>query len=564
MKKAMKQSIMVAILNAVSGLLSISIGLVFFLSVYYNQGINDANEVRFDLTYNANRFLNGSSTLTNEVRAFAATGDKIHYDNYWDEVNNKKNRDIGVDNLRKIGITNEEEQMIAQMFSISNQLIPLEEKAMEAAKNGDRDTAIQTVYSGEYQSAIIKINQLRTNFLETLDGRAAGEVKHLESVCAVLSGIVVLLIILLLGIQILQNFLIKKKVIKPILTIEQEMNRISQGNLSSNFTLEPDSSEIGILVASIHTTKEELKRYIDDISAQLSEMAKGNMNVEQTIRYIGDFAPIQKSLEVILTSLNETLAQIDDAATQVDSHAEQVSSGAQALAQGATEQASTVQELSSNINLLTEQMRDIAKNAELAKGSTEQAAESLNVSSSKMLEMQNAMNAISDASTEISKIIKTIEDIAFQTNILALNAAVEAARAGTAGKGFAVVADEVRNLANKSQEASRHTAELIENSTRAVAQGVELTEDTVQALKMVIEKAQESNNYVETIAVESEEQAESLNQVNVGVGQISDVVQTNAATAEQSAAASEELSAQSNQLKQLAGAFNLRSNANSF
>ena len=561
MKKAMKQSTMVSILNAVSGLLLISITVVFFLSVYYNRRIDDSNQVRFDLTYNANMFLNGSKTLTDEVRAYAVTGNQVHYDNYWDEVNNKKNRDIGVDNLRKIGITKEEEEFITQMSSISNQLIPLEEKSMEFVKNGEMQAAVEKVYSEKYETAIYEINRLKSEFLKTLDNRAMGEVKHLESVCVMLSWVIVILTVLLLVIQGIQNLWVKKKLLNPILTIEEEMQQISQGNLTSNFDLEPDTSEIGLLIASIHTTKEQLTKYIDDISAQLSEMAKGNMDLTQTIEYIGDFSPIQKSLEVILNSLNETLSQIDDAATQVDTHSDQVSSGSQALAQGATEQASTVQELSSNINLLTEQMRDIAKNAELAKGSTQQASESLNLSNTKMLEMQNAMNEISNASTEISKIIKTIEDIAFQTNILALNAAVEAARAGTAGKGFAVVADEVRNLANKSQEASRHTAELIENSTKAVAQGVALTEDTVQALNMVIEKAQESTGYVETIATESEEQAESLNQVNIGVGQISDVVQTNAATAEQSAAASEELSAQSSQLKQLVNAFNLRSNS---
>lgn len=194
----------------------------------------------------------------------------------------------------------------------------------------------------------------------------------------------------------------------------------------------------------------------------------------------------------------------------------------------------------------------------MTKEATGQASNSLALSNDKMLEMQKAMRAIAGASEEISKINKTIEDIAFQTNILALNAAVEAARAGAAGKGFAVVADEVRNLANKSQEASSHTSTLIANAVQAVEHGEELMEETVQALDTVVEHAKAATDYVNTIADDSAEQADSLRQVNVGVEQISEVVQSNSATSEESAAASEELSAQSNQLKRLVNMFKLR------
>lgn len=558
MKKAMKQSKMVAIFNAISVALILIIILTFSLVILYNKKIDTANQDRFDLTANANRFLGGSATLTAEVRAYAATGDRTHYNNYWDEINNQKNREIGLENMREIGITADEENLISQMSSISNQLVPLEENSMNLASHGRIEDALSFVYGEEYQAAIHEIDKLKTQFLDSLDQRTMKQINHLSVMCSAFGALLAAYNIALLALQIVQTRMTKKKLLNPILQIEDQMQKLSNGNLSSEFQLTADGSEIGMLIGAIHQTKSELKKYVNDISAQLSEMAHGNMDLHQTIDYVGDFKPIQESLEVIVNSMNHTLTQIDDAASIVDTHAEQVSAGAQALAQGATEQASTIQELSSTINLLTNQMQEIAQNAGLAKDATDLASTSLKDSNDKMVEMRQAMKAISESSDEIRKIIKTIEDIAFQTNILALNAAVEAARAGAAGKGFAVVADEVRNLANKSQEASHQTTVLIENSAQAVAHGELLLEETAASLNTVVEKSKASAEYVDTIAANSEEQAASLHQVNVGVDQVAEVVQTNSATSEESAATSQELSSQSAQLKKLVNTFHLR------
>ncbi len=322
MKKAMKQSTMVAILNAISSILLLTIIGTFILVIVYNNRIDQANQDRFDLTYNANRFLDGSTTLTAEVRAYAATGDRVHYDNYWDEINNQKNREIGLEHLRKIGITAQEEDMISQMSSISNQLVPLEENAMSLASQGQIDEALSYVYGNEYQESVNKINTLKASFLDTLDQRTAAKINHLDGMCSVFSGLLAIYNAALLILQGVQTYLTKKKLLKPILTIKDEMVELSSGNLSSNFLLEPDTSEIGMLIGTIHQTKKELKKYIDDISAQLSEMAKGNMDLQQTIDYVGDFKPIQKSLEIILDSMNHTLTQIDHAASIVDNHAD--------------------------------------------------------------------------------------------------------------------------------------------------------------------------------------------------------------------------------------------------
>ncbi|MEG2088308.1 MAG: methyl-accepting chemotaxis protein, partial [Angelakisella sp.] len=265
-----------------------------------------------------------------------------------------------------------------------------------------------------------------------------------------------------------------------------------------------------------------------------------------------------QSIQQINSSLGSTLSQINNAAEQVASGSGQVASGAQALSQGATEQASSVEELSATITEIAGQVR---QNAENTKNANEQAAivkGEIENGDKQMRALAAAMQDINNSSGEIAKIIKTIEDIAFQTNILALNAAVEAARAGAAGKGFAVVADEVRNLASKSSEAAKNTTVLISHSIEAVGNGTRMADSTAGALDRITTGAAKISALVAQIAAASGEQAVSIAQVNEGVSQISDVVQNNSATAEESAAASEELSGQAGMMKELISKFHFK------
>ncbi len=558
MKKAMNQSKLNQILNGISITALLLVVLLVMVYSSINGRVSGASEDRFYLTYNANRFMNGSSYLTNEVRAYAATGAKEHYDNYWNEINNLKNRDLGVAAMQEIGITDSEQAMIDQMSSLSNNLVPLEEGAMKQVQEGQMEEALNYVYGSEYNTVIGNINALKEQFLDTLDRRTQSEVDTLVLQANIVKGIIFLALMCVGIMQICVLIVTKKKILNPIIAVRDQMGEIAGGNLSAEFALEPDTSEIGMLVASIHETKNELKKYISDIDSKMSQMAGGKLDLTIGSSYRGDFLPIQKAMSQILDSLNNALFQIDQTSGQVSDESEKMASDAQLLSNGAVEQASAVEELSASVQALSVQVNSTSKDADNARRSSLDAAQKLQICNEKMEDLTTAMGDISKASQEISGIIKTIEDISFQTNILALNAAVEAARAGTAGKGFAVVADEVQSLANKSSAAAKDITKLITNSMKLVEQGTALSADTTQTLAQGVAGANRSTELVERIARSATDQAESLNQITLGMNQISDVVQTNAATAEKSSMTAQELRGQAEEMKRSTQKFRLR------
>ena len=347
---------------------------------------------------------------------------------------------------------------------------------------------------------------------------------------------------------------------KPVKELDDVASKIADGDLDQSITYR-SRDELGYLAVNFNKTVTRLRdyvKYIDEISDVLRQIAGGNLMFQLTYDYAGEFAKIKQALEEISTSLNNTMGQINMAADQVSAGSDQVSSGAQALSQGATEQASSVEELAATINEISSQVKANAESAQQGSKLAEDAGAKMEEGNRQMQEMITAMADISEKSGQIGKIIKTIEDIAFQTNILALNAAVEAARAGAAGKGFAVVADEVRNLASKSAEASKSTAMLIEGSIQAVEKGTKLADETAHTMNEVVEVSKQVVTVVDGISQASSAQASSIAQVTQGIDQISSVVQTNSATAEESAAASEELSGQAQVLKNLISQFKLK------
>ena len=354
-------------------------------------------------------------------------------------------------------------------------------------------------------------------------------------------------------------FLLLHRLLRPIKSIVSAAAEIADGNLNVQIAAESED-EVGRLARTFLKMVQNLNAIVSDVDYILGKMAEGDFDVRTNSEesYVGNFRGILSSMRTLNIKLSNVLMQINTAADQVSDGSEQVSSGAQALSQGTTEQASSIEELAATINEISLHVKQTAENAVQAREQTIHAGCEVDSCNHQMQEMIAAMDEIGEMSGQISKIIKTIEDIAFQTNILALNAAVEAARAGEAGKGFAVVADEVRNLASKSAEASKNTSALIEGAVRAVEKGTNIANETAHMLNKVVESAQAVSETVDKIADATKEQSSAIGQITVGVDQISSVIQTNSATAEESAAASEELSGQAQMLKALVNQFNLR------
>ncbi len=344
----------------------------------------------------------------------------------------------------------------------------------------------------------------------------------------------------------------------PIIFCAERLKMLSDGDLHTQIERTDREDEIGLLLKSLNRTVKGMNLIVTDMAFHMSAIAEGDFSKNMDIEYNGDLNSIAVSMKKISNFLNVIVRQVNESAEQVSSGADQVAGGAQALSQGATEQASAVEELSATLGDISEQINNNAIFANKANEASVESSQQVLNGNKYMKEMNEAMLNINNSSTEIAKIIKVIDSIAFQTNILALNAAVEAARAGEAGKGFAVVADEVRNLAIRSAEAAKNTTALIENSITAVDRGAKISKETEKALDLAVEKAVETANMIEKISIASTQQAEAVTQVLTGMEQISSIVQTNSATSEESAAASEELSAQAQTLKELIDGIKLR------
>ena len=351
-----------------------------------------------------------------------------------------------------------------------------------------------------------------------------------------------------------------RKSLKPLKLVSNVGKHLAEGNFDIEFNYKRED-EIGELMHAMQSVVDRIRSIITDLSEKLTELSRGNfaMSLEDEHGYYqGAYRPLLSSLVEITDDLSNTVSEISSSADQVNNGAEQVSSASQSLSQGATEQASSIEELSATMNDISDKIKETALMAEKASSMSKDAGTAVNESNDKMNELSLAMQDITEKSNEISKIIKTIDDIAFQTNILSLNAAIEAARAGAAGKGFAVVADEVGNLAQKSAKAAQNTGELIAEAIDAIARGAKISDETAVSLQNVSERTTTINRIINDIASASEIEAQGITQISIGMDQISSVVQSNTATAEESAAASEELSGQAQILNDLMSKFTLK------
>lgn len=438
-------------------------------------------------------------------------------------------------------------------------LAPMREKVLELVKQGrnrEANSYMETNMIPAIKSAQAELDILIKN------GDIKGE-ELIDDLRQSQSGAILTLGLLgLCGVAVSIFFCvyITRAITIPVGQLEKAAKNLVQGNLDGAAVEYTSPDELGRLAGSMRSVVGALLAVIQDVGYLLGEMAEGNFDIHTRVedRYVGDLHQILMSLRRINTSLSQTLIKIDQASDQMAFGAGQVALGAQELSRGVAEQASSIEELAVTVGEISEQVIHNSENAELANQKARAVGNEVRESNLRMKEMLSAMADIRNGSKEIRKIVKTIEDIAFRTNILALNAGVEAARAGEAGKGFAVVAKDIRELANKTAESSRNTAFLIEKSMKTVENGAASADKTAQSLETVVRGVEEAAAIISRIADSSRMQGDSIHQVRQGIDQISSVVQTNSVTAEESAAASEELSGQAQLLKALVKQFCLK------
>lgn len=446
----------------------------------------------------------------------------------------------------------------AAAADLLDEFVAADIKIQELAAAGKTEEAIAVMISDldpNYDEMVTHMQNVMDIMME--DAQATSDALTQQSATSLTIVIAIIAIAIVVGIVF--GILISKGISGPIKSIMNRLKAaVDEGDMHTPVEIFDSKDETGELSRAMSTFFNSIGGLLSDQGRVLTAMAEGDFTQSLTLTFVGDFTAAETSVAAIQKAMNETLGKISQSSEQVATGATQVSNGAQELAQGTTEQATTVSELADTLTQAADGIKENAKSAEEVSQRVQQVGQEMFESNEKMQQMIDAMQQISDSSSKIGNIIKTIEDISFQTNILALNAAVEAARAGAAGQGFAVVADEVRNLASKSAEASKNTASLIETSIKAVEHGSQIANDTANSLLAAVEGTNEVVEKINQISEGTKAQSLAVEEISTGVDQISTVVQTNSATSEESAAASEELSGQAQMMKDLVARFKLR------
>ena len=448
-----------------------------------------------------------------------------------------------------------DQAIVERLRAALDELAPQREHVLELALQNQKEEAAAYMEANNIKT-IHKAQAELDELIDTADRKADELIVSLRSeqmefiVMLSVLGTASVLISILFGIYITRS------ITRPIKELETAARQMEQGHLKVDVSYR-SKDELGSLSNSMRQMSEKISYYMDEISRAMQELADGNLDIPGCDGFQGDFLPVQEALFIVIDSLNETMAEINTFSDQVASGSDQVAGGAQVLSQGVIAQAGSVEELASTMSEISRQVNENAETSQAVKTAAGEMGTNILACNQQMQEMKAAMGEINSCSTQIRKIIKTINDIASQTNILALNAAVEAARVGAESKGFSVVAQEVRGLAGKSSAASKSTEALIEQTLDAVAHGTKLAEETAASLMNIVGGTDDMVSKINQIAEATQKQAEATEMVSIGIGQISDIVQTNSATAEESAAASEELYGESQLLKSKISRFKL-------
>ena len=532
----------VIIMMLISGLLSVVIiGVLFANMMHYIENVNAADQAVKICRINVN-------AAARNIREMALNEDTSSYDNYEQTVKRLLSEvDSELQILKKTEVLSDEnyEEYSAALTDWGE----IGYSIIEKIKNGDDENATDAILN-DCTPALNKVVEIAIKLDEMTDKASSQTVRNIV-VCTV-AGFVVIIVCLIFAFTLTRKTSKKvlETILEPLHAIEDVAMELTEGNLHS--TLEYHSEdEIGKLAHSMRKSIRILGTYVDDIDRSMKLFSEGNFDVHPEVEWRGDFVGILNSFMAFQASMAGTIKGIQNVSDEVSGAAEQVASSSNDLADGATNQAAVVEELTATVTGVSEQ---VEKNSQSAKGisvKVDELGNAISESNGKMHEMVDSMHEISDASKEIDRIITTINEIASQTNLLALNASIEAARAGEAGKGFAVVANQVNVLADQSAQAAKESATLIETSVKAVEKGMVIAGQTAAQLEEVAENSKAITTEVANIAETLETQTTEIKQINEGIEQINDVVQTNSATSEECAAASQEMSSEAESLREM-------------
>lgn len=526
----------------ISGLLSVVIiGILFANMMHFVENVNVADQAVKICRINVN-------AAARNIREMALNEDTSSYDNYEQTVKRLLSEvDSELQILKKTEVLSDENY--EEYATALSDWGKIGYSIIEEIKNGNDENATDAILNN-CTPALNKVVEIAIKLDELTDEASSETVRNMV-VCTV-AGFVVIIVCLVFAFTLTRKTSkrVLETILEPLHAIEDVVMELTEGNLHSTLEYHSDD-EIGKLAHSMRKSIRILGTYVDDIDRSMKLFSEGNFDVHPEVEWRGDFVGILNSFMAFQASMAGTIKGIQNVSNEVSGAAEQVASSSNDLADGATNQAAVVEELTATVTGVSEQVEKNSQSAKEISVKVDELGNAISESNGKMHEMVDSMHEISEASKEIDKIITTINEIASQTNLLALNASIEAARAGEAGKGFAVVANQVNVLADQSAQAAKESATLIETSVKAVEKGMVIAGQTAAQLEEVAENSKLITTEVTNIAETLETQTTEIKQINEGIEQINDVVQTNSATSEECAAASQEMSSEAESLREM-------------